>query len=89
MPYEKASGLEHTGELVDHSDVVSRIGKEPERSEEVDDRVESAAPSRRHAAHISASVLELRSSPSPPRGPEQMLGVVETVYTIPCLGKKM
>jgi len=89
MPDEDASGLQDSRELVDHFRIVARTGKEAERSEEVDDRVELRCPAAGHLSHVTLGVLQIRADASFASEANEVLGVVEAINLESSFGEKM
>ena len=58
VPDQRAAGLEDASPLGDHARIVSRMGKEPERREEIEDSVEATGPASRKPSHVSVRVAK-------------------------------
>src|SRR5207244_11566212 len=61
MPDENPAGFQHPRKLADDAQIIHRMGEESERGEEIQDRVKSARPTRRHSSHVAPRVAQRMS----------------------------
>src|SRR4051812_8054029 len=87
MPDELAPRFQHSRKLAHDFDVIRWMREEPERSEQVHDRVESVRPARRHLSHVTAGIAKWPTGATPARDGDQVARVVEAVHAQSGLGE--
>ena len=89
MPDQYSTLLQHPCKFTNDTNIVTRMGKEAERSEEIDDRVEATRPPRRHFSHVTPSVAERAAFAAAPSNRQQISRVVEAVHIVARFGEQM
>ncbi len=89
MPEENASRLEHARELGEDVSIVSRLGKESERREEVENGAEASGPARRKRPHVASRITEARSGAALARALQEIARVIESVDVESCFGEQV
>ena len=89
MPDKYPARLQNAGEFPDYASIVRRVGKESERCEKVEHRVETARPLGRQAAHVTARVAKSCTRPALASDVEKLLRVVEPVDIVAELSQQV
>lgn len=71
VPDEQSTPLEYPGEFLHDASVVSRMGEEAKRSEQVEDSVELIGPLARQHAHVALGVAKIGTGSTLPCDAEQ------------------
>jgi hypothetical protein len=89
VPDQHAARLEHARPLGNHAFIVSRVKKEPERGEEIQDGVEAAGPASWESAHIAVRVPKRAAGTPSLCELEKVLRQIQPVDVEPCLGQQV
>ena len=89
VPHENPAWPQYASELSNDSRIVSRIDEEAERREEIENGIESSAPTRGQLSHIAARVAERPASPTLAGKSQQFGRIIEPVDVESGLGQEV
>jgi hypothetical protein len=89
VPNQDSALFQYACQLPHHLDIVRRMGKKTERSEQVEDGIEPIGPLARQLAHVTLCVTEILTRSASARDGKQLPRIVQTVDVIACLGEQV